>query len=214
MARVRRHPAGTALGTGPRCFRSTCRQITLLKIVGVRVSKAGGSGDTPGTESVQGQVATSAAEAASLRGTAARRVVGAPLVGVLRTLHQRTRVAALARTSRAPLEKDLTGQEVTRPTPVAACVVPAAAVLETGEDGRATWSFPETFSGRPVVTAAAVDPEPDDDERTAWATLEQVTSWCFTVRVWCSRPLRGEASVAAPAAEGGAAHLTATQQSG
>lgn len=44
---------------------STCRKVTQrLKITGVRVTETGGNGDAPGTESVQVQVAASAAEAA------------------------------------------------------------------------------------------------------------------------------------------------------
>ncbi|MFF5968289.1 hypothetical protein ACFY64_32105 [Streptomyces collinus] len=144
----------------------------------------------------------------AMRGTAARRVVGAPLVGVLRTLDQRTRVAARTRTTGLPLEKDPTGREATRLAPVAAPVGLVAAVLETGEDGRVTWTFPEAYSGRPAVTATAVDPEPGDDERTVWATLEEVTTWCVTLRVWRSRPRRGT-GVAEPAGPGVAVHLTA-----
>jgi hypothetical protein len=81
-------------------------------------------------------------------------------------------------------------------------------VVETGEDGRATWTFPAFYSGRPVVTATAVDPEPGDDERTVWATLEEVTAWCVVVRVWRSRPRRGT-GVAEPAGPGVRVHLMA-----
>ncbi|MGJ3558814.1 hypothetical protein ACR6C2_07495 [Streptomyces sp. INA 01156] len=43
----------------------TCRQVTQrLKIVGVKVTEQGGDDDTPGSESVQVQVAATAAEAA------------------------------------------------------------------------------------------------------------------------------------------------------
>jgi hypothetical protein len=144
----------------------------------------------------------------AMRGTPARRLVGNPLGGVLRSLDQRARIAGRTRTSGAPREQDPVPQEPTRTTPSAAPVGPAAAVLETGEDGRATWTFPTTYSGRPAVTAVAVDPEPGDDERTVWATLEEVTAWCVVVRVWRSRPRRG-GGVAEPAGPGVSVHLTA-----
>ncbi|MFF0092657.1 hypothetical protein ACFYSF_22225 [Streptomyces canus] len=144
----------------------------------------------------------------AMRGTPARRVVGAPLVGVLRNLDQRARIAGRTRTSGAPREQDPPPQQVTRPTPQAAPVGLVAAVVESGEDGRATWTFPAPYGGRPAVTAIAVDPEPGDDERTVWATLEEVTSWCVVVRVWRSRPRRG-AGVAEPAGPGVSVHLVA-----
>ncbi|MER6367457.1 hypothetical protein ABT255_03590 [Streptomyces mirabilis] len=141
------------------------------------------------------------------RGTPARRLVGNPLGGVLRNLDQRARIAGRTRTSGAPREQDSVPQEPTRTTPWAAGG-PVAAVLETGEDGRAAWTFMTPYSGRPAVTAVAVDPEPGDDERTVWATLEEVTAWCVVVRVWCSRPRRG-AGVAEPAGPGLSVHLMA-----
>ncbi|MFF3654852.1 hypothetical protein [Streptomyces olivochromogenes] len=142
------------------------------------------------------------------RGTPARRLVGNPLGGVLRNLDQRARIAGRTRTSGAPREQDPVPQESTRMTPAAAPGSPEAVVLETGEDGRATWTFVSPYGGRPAVTAVAVDPEPGDDERTVWATLEEVTAWRVVVRVWRSRPRRGS-GVAEPAGPGVSVHLTA-----
>jgi hypothetical protein len=144
----------------------------------------------------------------AIRGTPARRVVGAPLVGVLRSLDQRARIAGRTRTSSGPREQDPGLPEPAGTAPQAALGGPVAAVVETGEDGRATWTFPASYSGRPVVTATAVDPEPGDDERTVWATLEEVTAWCVVVRVWRSRPRRGT-GVAEPVGPGVGVHLTA-----
>ncbi|WP_405557735.1 hypothetical protein OHV08_28155 [Streptomyces canus] len=143
----------------------------------------------------------------AMRGTPARRMVGNPLGGVLRSLDQRARIAGRTRTSGAPLERD-PAQEVTRTAPVAAPGGLVAAVLTTGQDGRVTWVFPAPYGGRPAVTATVVDPEPGDDGRTAWAALEEVTDWSVTVRVWRSRPRRGT-GVAEPAGPGVAVHMVA-----
>ncbi|MEU7323436.1 hypothetical protein ABZ682_23220 [Streptomyces griseoviridis] len=61
------------------------------------------------------------------------------------------------------------------------------------------------------MTVAAVDPDPADEERTVWAVLEEVTSWCVTVRVWRSRARRGT-GVTAPAGPGIVVHLTVIEQ--
>ncbi|GGJ24200.1 hypothetical protein GCM10010121_039060 [Streptomyces brasiliensis] len=81
-------------------------------------------------------------------------------------------------------------------------------VLTTGGDGRVHWSFPAPYGTCPAVTAVAVDPEPGDEERTVWATLEEVTSWCVVVRVWRNRPRRGQ-GVAEPAGPGVVVHVIA-----
>ncbi|KQW11401.1 hypothetical protein [Streptomyces sp. Root369] len=144
----------------------------------------------------------------AMRGTPARRMVGNPLGGVLRSLDQRARIAGRTRTSGAPLERDPAPHDMTRTPPVAAPGGLVAAVLTTCEDGRVTWVFPALHGGRPAVTATVVDPEPGDDGRTAWAALEEVTDWSVTVRVWRSRPRRG-AGVAEPAGPGVSVHLMA-----
>jgi hypothetical protein len=133
-------------------------------------------------------------------------MVGNPLGGVLRSLDQRARIAGRTRTSGAPLERDPAPQSVTHTPLLATPGGLVAAVLTTGEDGRATWAFPAPYSGRPAVTATVVDPNPSDDERTAWAALEEVTAWNVTVRVWRSRPRRGT-GVAEPAGPGLLVHV-------
>lgn len=141
----------------------------------------------------------------AMRGGPARRVVGNPLAGVLVHLDQRARIGGRRRTSN-PEE----GQDQAPPPParVAAPGAPLAAVLTTGEDGRVRWEFPAPYGISPAVTAVAVDPDPGDDERTVWATLEEVTGWYATARVWRSRPRRG-AGVADPAGAGVRVHVMA-----
>lgn len=148
----------------------------------------------------------------AMRGTPARRMVGNPLGGVLRSLDQRARIAGRTRTSGAPLESDPGPAQVTHTAPVEAPAGLVAAVRQTDESGRVQWTFPAPYSGCPVVTVAAVDPEPGTDERTVWAALEEVTAWCVVVRVWRSRPRRG-AGVAEPAGPGVAVHLVAVPPS-
>ncbi|WP_328638352.1 hypothetical protein [Streptomyces canus] len=141
-----------------------------------------------------------------MRGSPARRVVGNPLAGVLVHLDQRARIGGRKRTTPAePLEEDPTPRT---PAPVAAPGAPLTAVLTTGEDGRVRWDFPAPYGRVPAVTAAAVDPDPGDDERTVWAVLEEVTGWYATVRVWQTRPRRGT-GVAAPAGAGVRVHVMA-----
>jgi hypothetical protein len=135
-------------------------------------------------------------------------MVGNPLGGVLRSLDQRARIAGRTRTGGASLERDPAPQDVTRTAPVAAPGGLVAAVLTTGEDGRATWAFPAAYGGRPAVTVTVLDPEPGNDERTVWAALEEVTAWSVVVRVWRTRPRRGT-GVAEPAGPGVSVHLTA-----
>jgi hypothetical protein len=145
----------------------------------------------------------------AMRGVPARRLVGNPLGGVLRNLDQRARIAGRTRVTGAPREQDPGPvEEQPRPASGAAPGGLLAAVVETGEDGRALWSFPSAYGRPPVVTAVAVDPEPGDDERTVWAVVEEVGAWYATVRVWRSRPRRGS-GVAAPAGAGVRVHVMA-----
>jgi hypothetical protein len=145
----------------------------------------------------------------AMRGGPARRVVGNPLAGVLGHLDQRARIGGRRRTSNP---QDGERQDQAPPSAPAARVAapgaPLAAVLTTGEDGRARWEFPAPYGISPAVTAVAVDPDPGDDERTVWATLEEVTGWCATVRVWRTRPRRGS-GVAEAAGAGVRVHVMA-----
>ncbi|WP_143672373.1 hypothetical protein [Streptomyces sp. OK228] len=140
-----------------------------------------------------------------MRGSPARRIVGNPLGSVLANLDQRTRVAARRRTTgSAPSEQDPPPAEA----PVRVAAWPAAAVLVTGEDGRAQWAFPAPYAAAPAVSAIAVDPAPEEDDRTVLVALEEVTTWCVAVRVWRTRGRRGT-GVAEPAGAGVRVHVTA-----
>ncbi|MGX1514049.1 hypothetical protein [Streptomyces collinus] len=143
----------------------------------------------------------------ALRGSPARRIVGAPLAGVLGHIDQRARIAGRMWTSSGPREADPVPAPVAVP-PAAAPAGPVGAVLETGEDGRATWSLPAACGPSPAVTATAVDPAPEDGERTVWAALEDIASGRVTVRAWRSRGRRGT-GVAEPAGAGVRVHVMA-----
>ncbi|MEZ7005817.1 hypothetical protein [Streptomyces sp. AD55] len=127
-------------------------------------------------------------------------MVGNPLGGVLRELNRKSRTAG--RRTRPPREVD---PEPGAGAPPAPCG-PVGAVLVTGEDGRAAWTLPASYEAAPVVTAAALDPCPADDESTVWAVLEEVTTWSVRVRVWRSRPRRGT-GVAEPVGAGVRVHV-------
>ncbi|MFK0063332.1 hypothetical protein ACIQTN_29405 [Streptomyces werraensis] len=142
-----------------------------------------------------------------MRGSPARRIVGNPLGSVLSTLDQRTRVAGRRRTGSTPSEA------AQAEAPVRVAARPAAAVLATGEDGRARWEFPAPYAAVPAVSAVAVDPEPGDEERTVVVAVEEVTTWCLVVRVWRTRARRG-AGVAEPAGPGVAVHVSAQDVTG
>jgi hypothetical protein len=81
-------------------------------------------------------------------------------------------------------------------------------VLTTGEDGRARWAFPAPYGAAPAVSVVALDPAPEDDDRTVLVALEEATTWCVVVRVWRTRGRRG-AGVAEPAGAGVRVHVTA-----
>jgi len=142
----------------------------------------------------------------AMRGSPARRIVGNPLGSVLTSLDQRTRRVAVRRT-RAEQDQALLA------TPVRVAARPAAAVLTTGEDGRARWTFPAPYGAVPAVSAVAVDPDPGDEERTVVVALEEVTTWCLVVRVWRTRGRRGS-GVAEPAGPGVAVHVSAQDVGG
>lgn len=143
------------------------------------------------------------------RGSPARRIVGNPLGGLLGEVGRRARPTS-RRSSRAgmPLETDPDGSEVTRLVQPAG---PTAAVAETDDEGRVRWTFGRTFAAPPVLTALPVDPDPDDD-RAVTAVLEEVGTWYAVVRVWRTRPKRGQ-GVVEPAGPGVLLHLTAVDVS-
>lgn len=140
----------------------------------------------------------------AIRTSPSRSLPGNPLGGVLRHLDTRARIAGRTRTTGLAFEQDPAPAEA----PVQAPARPAAAVLATGEDGRARWEFPAPYTAAPAVSAVAVDPAPEDEERTVLVALEEVTTWCVIVRVWRTRARRGT-GVAEPAGPGVAVHVTA-----
>ncbi|HLL36313.1 MAG TPA: hypothetical protein VK545_21075 [Streptomyces sp.] len=133
----------------------------------------------------------------TIRGTAGRRVPGNPLAGVLRDPNRRTRTTTRRTNSRGG------GEPPTRsPGPAAPPRPPAraAAVVETGEDGRARWEYPRPFGAPPVLTALPAGTGP------AVAVLEAATAAYAVVRVW--------EPDGSPAGAGVRVHLTATSASG
>lgn len=148
----------------------------------------------------------------AMRGGPTRRVVGNPLAGVLGHLDQRARIGGRTRTSPGRREEPTAPPTVVT-APVTAPGGPLAAVVTTGEDGRACWAFPAPYGASPAVTATAVDPDPGDDERTVWAVLEEATTGRATVRVWRSRGRRGS-GVAEPVGAGVLVHLIALSSTG
>ncbi|MFC4060263.1 hypothetical protein ACFOWE_18315 [Planomonospora corallina] len=141
------------------------------------------------------------------RGSAARRLPGNPVGGMLRELNRRARQSAKA----GPRGHEGPEGPPGPPGPPGAAGRPlAAAVAVTGGDGRAEWVFTDPLAAPPVIAALPVDPDPGD-ERTVTVTLEQTTTERVVVRVWRTRPLLGLGLLPAePAGAGVRVHLTAT----
>ncbi|WP_158697932.1 hypothetical protein [Streptomyces prunicolor] len=85
---------------------------------------------------------------------------------------------------------------------------PAAKVVNTAADGRATWVFSQAFTQPPVISALAVDPDPSDS-RGLFVTLEAVTTTQAVARVWQSTGVLLGGQTAVPAAAGVKVHLFA-----
>ncbi|MEU5834460.1 hypothetical protein ABZ820_12420 [Streptomyces diacarni] len=156
----------------------------------------------------------------ALRGGSIRRIPGNALGGILRDLDRRTRTTTRRtgrpRTGDAPREVAAAGpREGPRgargpagPPGTPGNSTQAVTVAVTDEDGRARFEFPVPFPAAPVLTGLPVDPDPAG-ERTVTCALETVTAEYAVVRVWRTRPRRGQ-GVADPAGPGVAVHLTAT----
>ncbi|MGA5599650.1 hypothetical protein ACPCUF_01190 [Streptomyces griseoincarnatus] len=83
------------------------------------------------------------------------------------------------------------------------------AIVSTGTDGRATWTYARPFTAPPVLSALAVDPSPGDD-RAVMAVLEEATATRAVVRVWRTQQLLGLGLLPViPAGAGVHVHLTA-----
>lgn len=143
----------------------------------------------------------------ALRGSAARRSPDNPLGGVLRDLDRRTRSIEHQPKS-APVQgpPGPPGEPGPEGPPGPA---PAAAVVVTDEDGRATWTLSPALPAPPVVGAVAVALGWDDGPLTV--TAEEVTGAAVTVRVWRTRPVLGLGLLPAVPAPGVSVHLTATE---
>lgn len=152
----------------------------------------------------------------ALRGSSARRSTANPLTSALRDLDRRTRSVQM-RPGRAgpagPAGKD--GQDGATeargrsgaPGPAGA---PGAAVVVTGPDGRATWTYEAVSGAVPVLSALVHDAAPDG-ATTLTVVLETVTDTAAVVRVWRTRALLGLGLLpAVPAGAGIAVHMTAT----
>lgn len=165
------------------------------------------------------------------RGSAARRLPGNPMGGVLRDVSRQARTASRTPGPRgaqgpagAPGEQGPAGPAGPegppgQPGPAGPQgergpagppgAPPAAAVVTTGSDGRAVWEFPRPFSVPPVLSALALDPNPGDD-RMVTAVLEAVSATHAVVRVWRTQPLLGLGLLpVTPGGEGIHVHLTA-----
>lgn len=144
------------------------------------------------------------------RGGAGRLVTGNPLGGILRDLNRQARRPA-RRMGTAPVRSPAEGPaklstESGTAWPRVACTVATVAV--TGEDGRVRVEFATPFARPPALAVVPVDPEPQNDDRTVTAAVEEAGSWYAVVRVWRTRPRRGT-GVAEPAGAGVRVHVTA-----
>lgn len=140
----------------------------------------------------------------AVRGSALRRSTEGPLAGVLRDLDQRSRRMETRRRTRPPESEPEPGPPGPRGKPGppgAPGRTVAAAVLTTGQDGRATW-HPDPAHGLLVlaVTAGGV-------EGPYTAAVEEAVPGRVVVHVWCQvRAGRGLRWADAP--EGTAVHVT------
>lgn len=154
----------------------------------------------------------------ALRGSATRRSLGPPLVSLLRDIDRRTRTTT--RRSRPASPPQPTSVVVKEQEKAAAPAAPtpamptaAAAVLESGKDGRARWKFPTPYTRPPVITALVVDPAPADNTATVVATLETVSATHAELRAWRTRAAL-LVGVVEPAGPGVRVHVTATPTTG
>lgn len=143
----------------------------------------------------------------ALRGSPARRLQDNPLGGLLRDLDRRARSTTRRRGRPAPQPVTEPQQPPEPPRPPVRVRQDAAAVLVSGDDGRAVWRFAVPYPSAPVLTALVVTPEPDGDQAVI-AVAESVDAEGAVLRVWVTRPLRGT-GVVEPAGAGMEVHVTA-----
>ncbi|MFE7400078.1 hypothetical protein [Streptomyces sp. NPDC057557] len=144
----------------------------------------------------------------ALRGSAPRRSPDNPLAGVLRDLDRRTRsIEHRPKTSPGPGPQGEPGPRGTEGPPGPA---PAATIVVTDHEGRATWVFGAPLAAPPIISAVPVAQE--DGPLTV--TAEEVTRTFVTVRVWRTRPVLGLGLLPAVPAARVDVHLTATLLTG
>ncbi len=145
----------------------------------------------------------------ALRGGMSRRVPGNPMASILRDIDRRTRTTTRrARPARPQAEQEDTPAppaETIRPA-VPVPDVTAAAVVVTGPDGRARWTYPRPTTGPRVVTASPVILAPN--EGLALVVLEAMTATYVQLRVWCAPSASGSAFQ--PAGAGIQVHVIAS----
>lgn len=138
------------------------------------------------------------------RGGPGRRVQGNPLGSVLRDLDRRSRsttTRAGTGATASPVEGPRGPRGAPGPRGPSGGPLGAATVLVTGEDGRARWKFDEPFTAAPVLTATAVDPDPDG-AMTVLAVWEEAEAAYAVLRVW-------RVPVGLPVGEGVRVHVVA-----
>ncbi|MEW2568297.1 hypothetical protein [Streptomyces sp. NPDC047070] len=152
----------------------------------------------------------------AMRGSPRHRVQGNPLGGILRNLERQARstTTGTARsrtpTVRVPPAEAEPGPRGLPGPPGRPGIAGDATVVVTGKDGRARWQYSESFAVAPVITAVAVDPDPGG-EQTVTVALEEVEAAYAVVRVWRTRPRRGQ-GVALPADAGVSVHMAAMRR--
>ncbi|WP_328434594.1 hypothetical protein [Streptomyces sp. NBC_00425] len=139
----------------------------------------------------------------ALRGGPPRRLQNNPLGGILRDLDRRSRTTT-RRKKPAPPEaiEGPRGPRGPRGEQGPPAVPSAGSVVETGDDGRAVWAYPERYEEAPVLTAVAMS------ERPAVVVLEDVQEGFAVVRVWQVRP-DPVSGLACPVGSGVRVHVTA-----
>lgn len=146
----------------------------------------------------------------ALRGGPSRRMQNNALGGILRDLDRRTRPTGRGRSKiepAPPVEGPRGPRGARGPAGPPGALPGAAVVLVTGEDGRARWDYPAPFTAAPVLTAVAVDPDPDSGDPVT-VTVEGVDEAHAVLRVWWLRP-RPTSGVIEPAGAGVRVHVVA-----
>lgn len=109
------------------------------------------------------------------RTSAARSVPGSAMGGVLRAVQRSARTATRRPVAATPDDGLVATPAATR---TVACATPLAAMVTTGPDGVAHWTFPEAMPATPAVTATVLSHTP------ATVTVKWVTLTGVALHVW------------------------------